>query len=258
MKTFGREIVSNFPEESTELFKRVCQDSGKDLTTLVESLSILYFNQPEWHVKFIEDLISRNIQLSSKIYNILLDLYLKLDSGQDIKNYEAKALEMLKNERIEYDPVYAMMICKKYNCQIGTLILFKKQGMYKEMLEYYIQTNEYVSIISTCKKYGEIDSSLWMKALVYFSTRHEECKDYLQEALENSQKFLNPLEIIQILSKNPEIPFSIIKDHLQAHLREQMGVISQNERDIINLKEEIKKYDTEINELKTKYSFELT
>lgn len=244
--------MTKYPEECTEMLFQIFEECKEESLDLFDNIAILYVNQSRWLIVLLERIIEKKLKFPSKIYNILLDLYLKIDHNSKDKAFEAKALEMLKDDSASYDTVYAMMICKKYDCKIGTLILYKKQSMFKEMLEYYMQTNEYVSVMSTCKKYGEVDASLWTKCLIYFSSKSEECLDFLKEALHHSESILSPLEIVQILGKNATLQFAIVKDLLQSHLKSQLDAIDENEKEINRYREEIKKIDADISDLKSK------
>lgn len=94
------------------------------------------------------------------------------------------------------------------------LFLYEKAGMYQKILQFYMDNNDYVNIIDTCKRYGTQESSLWVQALNYFSKKEEyNCKDYIMQILSNIEKYnlLSPLMVIKILSQNSTLTIDTVK-----------------------------------------------
>lgn len=94
------------------------------------------------------------------------------------------------------------------------LFLYEKSGMYQRILQFYMDHNDYPSILDTCKRYGTQDPSLWIQSLQYFSKREEyNCKEYVIQILANIEKYnlLTPLMVIKILSQNSTLTVDTVK-----------------------------------------------
>lgn len=61
-----------------------------------------------------------------------------------------------------------------------------------------------------------------------------------------------PLLVLQILSQNPKIPLSYVKDYISCCLNDEKKTIEENQRDIDACSEETKKMSAEITDLKNK------
>jgi hypothetical protein len=127
---------------------------------------------------------------------------------------EKKALEFLTSNYSLYDTNLALGICQLHNFKPGLLFLYEKNGMYLRILQFYMETNDYINILDTCKRYGTHDSNLWIQALQYFSKKEEyNCNEYITQILANIEKFnlLSPLMVIKILSQNSTLTVDTVK-----------------------------------------------
>lgn len=68
-------------------------------------------------------------------------------------------------------------------------------------------------VIQKAIKYGTKDPNLWVNVLTYFASQESVPEDSLQEVLLYIEKeaLLQPMLIIQILAKNPNLPISVIR-----------------------------------------------
>jgi hypothetical protein len=127
---------------------------------------------------------------------------------------EKKALEFLTSNYSNYDTNLALSICQLHNFKPGLLFLYEKNGMYLRILQFYMETNDYINILDTCKRYGTHDSNLWIQALQYFSKKEEyNCNEYITQILANIEKYnlLSPLMVIKILSQNSTLTVDTVK-----------------------------------------------
>lgn len=127
---------------------------------------------------------------------------------------EKKALEFLTSNYTLYDTNLALSICQLHNFKPGLLFLYEKNGMYLRILQFYMETNDYINILDTCKRYGTHDSNLWIQALQYFSKKEEyNCNEYITQILANIEKYnlLSPLMVIKILSQNSTLTVDTVK-----------------------------------------------
>ena len=76
-----------------------------------------------------------------------------------------------------------------------------------------MERNEHQHIIETCKKFGTLDSQLWVQALSYFAGREDNCKHFITEVLTHIEKqnLLPPLLVVQTLAHNSTATLGIIR-----------------------------------------------
>ena len=83
-----------------------------------------------------------------------------------------------------------------------------------------MDSNDYLNILDTCKRYGNQDSNLWIQALQYFSKCEEyNCKEFIMQIITNIEKLnlLQPLMVIKILSQNSTLTIDTVKVSLFYH-----------------------------------------
>lgn len=297
MKTYGKILVNNVPEQATNMLKRLCtdwqpsktaekeKDSGKTITSEEQNEPLparaplkgepeefihIFVNQPEWLTDFLEYMVQQQ-STSPVVYNTLLELYLKqgTDNGnmtdqgrqQEAEKKKEKALELLKNPEAHYVVDHAMILAKMYDFKPGLLYLYDRCKLYKEILQYYMDNNEYISILSQCKKHGDKDPSLWVQALSYFAEKDGDCRKEITEILNtiSHRNLLPPLQVVQILSRNPNVTLSFVKEYITHRMQNESDAIKEDQRLMRNYQNETEKMRSEIEELKTSAKiFQLT
>jgi len=169
------------------------------------------------------------------------------------KKKQEKAFSMLTDPQAKYDDDQALVLCKMHDFREGILYLYEKLTVYNEIVQYYMEHNEYENIIRACKKYGDKDPNLWVQVLTYFARKDEDCQKEITEVLTyvDRDNLLPPLLVIQILSQKQSATLSLIKDYICRRLQQESQLIAEDYRQIRNYKEETKKMRSEIHELKT-------
>jgi hypothetical protein len=159
----------------------------------------------------------------------------------------------LTNPQAKFDDDHALVLCKMNDFREGLLYLYEKSALYHEIIQYYFENNEYDNIIQACKKYGDKDPNLWIQVLSYFASKEEDCQKEIMEVLGyiDRDNLLPPLLVIQILSEKKTATLSLIKDYIIKRLQQENQLITEDQKQIRNYKEETKKMRNEIYELKT-------
>eukprot|EP00825_Cyclidium_porcatum_P050970 TRINITY_DN9221_c0_g1_i5.p2 TRINITY_DN9221_c0_g1~~TRINITY_DN9221_c0_g1_i5.p2 ORF type:complete len:259 (+),score=57.36 TRINITY_DN9221_c0_g1_i5:592-1368(+) len=149
-----------------------------------------------------------------------------------------------------------------YDFKLGIIELCEQLNLREELLNFYITENDAANIIKTCEKYGEQETNLWVQALKHFckpSDEHDpqtQAKQmHIQEILVHIQNLqnLSPLLILNILSKNSNIPFGTVKNFFLTKLDKDRQQINK-EKNEINEKMKIAQQNrTEYKKLKTQY-----
>ena len=126
--------------------------------------------------------------------------------------------------------------------------------MYLRILQFYMETNDYINILDTCKRYGTHDSNLWIQSLQYFSKKEEyNCNEYIMQILHNVEKqnLLSPLMVIKILSQNSTLTVDTVKEYLLKRMRKEEKEIEEDQETINRHLKSIMDLKNQIDELKT-------
>lgn len=281
--THGKDLVDSLPMETTNLLMKLCKftdNQNADSDHSPENFIHIFVNQPYWLTVFLEYIVQEfQQQAPALISSTLLELYLRSDSeldqhdvsdqptdqketkqetygglslSQDKKSRKEKALNLLHGETLKGDLEHALILCQMNNFTEGTLLLYKEMALFNEILEHYMDANDYDNVIDTCNLYGAQDPNMWVKVLSYFAVR-EDCENRILEVLQKIEKknILPPLLVIQILSQTPNAKLKVIKEYITRKLQEENEMIEQDKAKIRSYKEDTEKMRTEIEELRT-------
>ncbi|XP_064651834.1 vacuolar protein sorting-associated protein 11 homolog [Lineus longissimus] len=275
LKKYGKMLMSEVPKQTTELLKRLCTDYKPSDSPLVDDSNLygenipriqnanadefihIFVNNSEKLTEFLEHMVKVQPNSPSLVYDTLLELYLHdIVHETDISaktEKEMKTLDLLQNPDAGYDVNQALVLCQMNDFKSGILYLYEKAKLYQQILRYHIEHNEYTHVIDTCKKFGTMDSGLWVQALAYFSKREENCKSQIMEVLSHIDKknLLPPLLVLQTLAHNSTATLAVIKDYITRRLQQENDQIAEDERLIKQYSVDTEKMRSQIEELKT-------
>jgi hypothetical protein len=189
----------------------------------------IFVNQPDYLVQFLEFMVSKDCT-DPQAYNTLLELYLKGSTRNFQKkkpfllilfvespnlSEEAKterqnrAFDILTDPKVPLDVDQAMMLCRMYRFRRGLLRLYEKQGMYRDIVQFYMEADDYDNVIRTVKKHGDKEPNLWLNTLTYFAQRPH-CQQEIRDVLAciDRENILPPLLVIQTLARHKTVPLS--------------------------------------------------
>lgn len=132
-------------------------------------------------------------------------------------------MELLVSMKSKYDVDHALVLCQTHDFKVGVLYLYEKMQLYHEIMQYYMENNEYGQIVESAKKFGKKDNYLWVEALSYFAGVEEDCQAEIREVLKNidEENLLPPLRVVQILSQKKSCTLAVIKEYLIAKLQKE-------------------------------------
>lgn len=276
MKKYGKILLQEVPEKTTDFLKGLCTDYTPNDKPLVDDSTLdgsrnvetfcssaeefihIFVNNTEKLTEFLEHMIRVKPSCQSAVYNTLIEVYLreyhkKKESEQEQRNWEQKIMEMLQQPESGYDIDQALVLCQVSNFRPGILYLYEKAKLYQQILRYHMDHQDYASIVVTCKKFGSHDSNLWIQALRFLvhESANEHC--YLNEVLLTieKKKLLPPLMVVDIMASSPTVNLGSIKDYMIRHLQQENSRIADDERLIKQYQEETEKMRTQIEEIKT-------
>lgn len=189
------------------------------------------------------------------MYNTLLELYLREDGQVSADQREERAMGLLTSPEAQLDESRALVLCQIHSFKPGVLYLYEKMKLYSEIVQLRMEANEHEAVIQACKKHGEKDPTLWVKALSYFANKTplESCRREVKEVLTyiQQQSLLPPLQVIQILSQSGTATLGLIKDYISSNLIREQKNIEEDNRAIRQYREDTEKAAENIRKLRT-------
>eukprot|EP00301_Raphidiophrys_heterophryoidea_P025639 c8652_g1_i2.p1 GENE.c8652_g1_i2~~c8652_g1_i2.p1 ORF type:complete len:738 (-),score=172.69 c8652_g1_i2:175-2388(-) len=243
----------------------------------------IFVGQPSWLMVFLEYMTAQDPdQCGELVYNTLLELYLREDEDldkadapsvavpgstpsttalaapstklpkQSTETKRAKALQLLRDKKSKYSVDHALFLCQMHKFHQGSLFLYEHQGLHHEILNVHMRAHDHRAVIDTC--INQRQPNLWKQVLQYFATEAEgDCTEEIEEVLAYIDKdnLLPPLTVVEILSRNPHVQLSVVKDYILRRLDQEYQEIRTDQEKIKSYQEETRRMRDEIRELRT-------
>ncbi|KFM62524.1 Vacuolar protein sorting-associated protein 11-like protein, partial [Stegodyphus mimosarum] len=160
MKAYGKVLMTEVPEQTTQLLKRLCTDynssesiSEKHLSSNPEEFIHIFVNNSERLLEFLEHMIKIRPTSSSLVYNTYLELCLKTYGKETDpvakKKIELKIMDMLRNSEASYNINQALVLCQMSDFKSGILHLYEKAKLYQQIIFYHIENRDNDAIMKT-------------------------------------------------------------------------------------------------------------
>ncbi|KAI8826715.1 uncharacterized protein EV422DRAFT_511151 [Fimicolochytrium jonesii] len=176
-----------------------------------------------------------------------------------LARWRMNADELLRNPNATYDLNHALILCRTHKFEAGTLYLYQKMSLHKDILQQHMDAGDYASVIATCKEYGDADIGLWTQALAFFAEQGTGLggpnpQAELLEVLDtiDRKSLLPPLQVIQVLARNPSVTIGMVKDYIIRRVESERKAIEESQNLITSYREETRQMKEQIDEIRTK------
>ncbi|THH12547.1 hypothetical protein EW146_g7591 [Bondarzewia mesenterica] len=177
------------------------------------------------------------------VWNTLLELYLTLPGGaQGEGALRDKALRLLKDEKIPYDPTHALILCSTRKFTAGLVLLWERLGMYEDVLRFWMEKDRQggdpgasEEVMRCLKQYGSDHPHLYPLVLRFLTSSSELLLRHggdIKKVLEviDEEQIMPPLAVVQVLSRNGVTSVGLVKEWLLGRIREAREEISTDEQ----------------------------
>ncbi|XP_044312298.1 vacuolar protein sorting-associated protein 11 homolog isoform X2 [Varanus komodoensis] len=268
MKRYGKTLMRQVPDETTELLKVLCTDyrpvgdcEGPSVMEGVkanpdEFIPIFANNSRELKA-FLEHMLEVQPDSPQGVYDTLLELRLQNwahEQDPEVREKRHKeAISLLKSGKFQSVFDKALVLCQMHNFRDGVLYLYEQGKLFQHVMHYHMQSEQRRTVVQVCEQYGDQEPCLWEQALGYFAHKAEDCKEHIAAVLQHieSKNLMPPLLVVQTLAHNSTATLSVIKEYLISKLQQQSHQIEEDEQKIQKYREETKRIRKEIEELKT-------
>ncbi|XP_062520596.1 vacuolar protein sorting-associated protein 11 homolog [Corticium candelabrum] len=263
LKKYGKALVNERPDETTELLKLLCTakwpgggQSVGDMRAQPEEFVHIFVQRKEQLQLFLEHMVQFQPVNSKLVYNTLLELYLQHVSEEtavERQRREDKAMDLLRSPDADFDIDHALVLAQMHDFRAGVLYLYERARLYHQILQHHMEHDDYHQVIETCNSHGQKDPNLWVQALSYFAGKEDDCREQIAEVLNHIEKrnLLPPLMVIQTLARNSTCTLAVVKDYVSRCLQRENQQIAEDEQLIKEYRENTEKMRTQLEQMKT-------
>jgi len=173
------------------------------------------------------------------VWNTLLELYLastRSTEGTTAREASDKALGLLANTELPYDPMHALILCSSADFKEGLVRLWESMGMYEDVLRFYMDrdremdrgqdqttsdsTPPSAQVLRYLDLYGPTNPHLYPLVLRYLSSspdilsRHPDKLASILQVIDE-ERVMPPLAVIQLMSRNGVTSVGSVKEWLR-------------------------------------------
>ncbi len=288
LRMFGPQLVKAIPSETYAAIEQVGEQLIKKRNTdaanavkyaqQFKSLKEIFVDNKDLNKKFLDFQVAKDPACEKEVYHSLIEWHLqdyynalKLDKERK-KDLGGKApvdptmeekkkhlLSLLTDFKDKYDKKHVLMLFEMYQVSEGVSVLCEMLELKNELMTYYMQNKDYENIERLCKRYGDTEHNLWIQALTYFVGELEgepgrlDAEKHVKSVLGELEKVpsISPLLVLEIMSKNKSLKFSMLKTYLAERLQKLQANIDKNRKSTAQLSDEIDKTKKNIGNLRT-------
>ena len=276
-RRFGSHLLRELPGKTykeieavaKELIKKQNNDqkSRAEVRRDFKLLKEIFVDNEKYNKEFLDFQIVNDPKCEEEVYHSLIEWQLQ-DYHKAKKNNQPKEkieerkrelMETLKKHKDCYDKKHVLMLLEMYQVSEGVGLLCEFLELTNELMTYYMQNKDYDNIIKFCKNNENRDQNLWIQALTYFveqssneleASKSQDCLKLVLARLKGISS-ISPLMVLEIVSRNKSLKFSVIKDYLSEKLDALHSAIDKNRTKLSQFNKEIEKTKQNINNLRT-------
>ena len=250
----GKVLVERAPEATRELLMDLCIPPASpeyDDTYVADlaSFSQLYADKPQdfrYLCRTILELggTTANIRSRRTLYHSLLDIYLAdratAAAAAECTESADAPLDILRRgwppgHDSSYDPNIALTICALHGYHEGLVFIHMRMRRYRDALETLARIRDWPGVLGICRAHGPSDPSLWRVALLAMvdavgagapdEADRGDVSAHLGELLAaiDDANAIAPVSVLEILTRNPVLPFGVVKDYFVDILRDEIA-----------------------------------
>lgn len=244
LKKYGYILMENCPNETTEIFKRICTanpntsnpENNNEFSFDESSKSVgqekyfhLFIKFPDRLVDLLEYLIEKLPKCNEIVYNTLIELYLK--QWKTDKSVEDKLIKVLENNDNTYDKNHVLIQCRLYEFWPGILLIYEEQKLYHLIVRYHLKNGDYSKLLSTCQRLGTNQSNLWLQAMTGLRNDKKAPPNLLSQVLQviANKKLQSPLQVLNCVAVENGPNLGSVRDYFTQIFHKESDSIKKEE-----------------------------
>lgn len=238
LKTFGFILMENIPDEMTELLKEFCR-MNYDFCKPEEFIH-LFINRSSHLIDFLDHITVNLTNCNPIIYNTLIENLLKkwnINENVGSKTTdENRIMDIFRKYDKLYDKNHILILCRTYEFWPGIMYIYEEDNLYHLVVRYYLRNSDYSNLLSTCKRLGTNQPSLWLQTLTGLRNDKNAPANLLAQVLQviAQEKLQSPLQVLNCLGVENGPTLYAVRDyfmqvfHKEKETTKQVSFIIQN------------------------------
>ncbi|EXJ84853.1 hypothetical protein A1O3_05528 [Capronia epimyces CBS 606.96] len=231
-----------------------------------------FLAHPSQFITFLEALLlQENVSKEdrSDLSTTLFEMYLEASNvatgTAERERWQVKAISLIADKEQEslddssIDTSNVLLLSSLSKFPAGTTLIRERENLYADIFRSYTSAKDTSGAISSLKKYGSKDPSLYPLALAYFSSsteilREPGVKEELQTVLRriDQENLMAPLQVVKVLSQGGAVTMGMVKAYLSDNISRERKEIQANRRLIDSYRTETASKKSELADLGSK------
>ncbi|KAI8982945.1 hypothetical protein BD414DRAFT_491677 [Trametes punicea] len=164
------------------------------------------------------------------VWNTLFELYLSQPGSASDGRSNAKALAVLQNTRLPYDPTHALILCSTRGFTAGLVLLWERMGMQEDVIRFFMERHQEgdadasAEVVRRLDQYGPERPQLYPLVLRFLTstpallTKHREDVVHVLKVIDE-EKIMPPVSVVQVLSRNSVASVGLVKEWLMTRIK---------------------------------------
>ncbi|KAK4936271.1 Vacuolar protein sorting-associated protein 11 [Elasticomyces elasticus] len=231
-----------------------------------------FLAHPAEFITFLEALVLQDnlskadrSDLSTTLFEMYLESANNAHDSAEKEKWQVKAISLIADNKTAsldestIDTSNVLLLSSLTKFSAGTTLVRERENLYADIFRSFTSAKDTSGAISSLKKYGPKDQSLYPLALGYFSSSVEVLKEPgVQDELQNvlrtidQENLMAPLQVVKVLSQGGAVTMGMIKSYLSDNIRRERKEIQANRRLIDSYRTETTAKKVELADLETK------
>ncbi|KAI9065075.1 hypothetical protein FKP32DRAFT_1675090 [Trametes sanguinea] len=192
------------------------------------------------------------------VWNTLFELYLT-QAGGDTGSH-SKALAVLQNPRLPYDPTHALILCSTRGFTPGLVLLWERMGMQEDVIRFFMDRHQdgdadaSAEVVRRLDQYGPGRPQLYPLVLRFLTstpallTKHREDVVRVLKVIDE-EKIMPPVSVVQVLSRNSVASVGLVKEWLMARIKSAREEVDMDQKLIASYRSDTEAKLRQVDEL---------
>lgn len=231
-----------------------------------------FLAHPSEFITFLEALIlQENLfkndrsDLSTTLFEMYLEAANVATDNSEKEKWQVKAISLIADNKTEsldessIDTSNVLLLSSLSKFPAGTTLVRERENLHADMFRSYTSAKDTSGAISSLRKYGAKDPSLYPLALGYFSSstevlREPGVREELQSVLRkiDEENLMAPLQVVKVLSQGGAVTMGMVKAYLSDNISRERKEIQANRRLIDSYRTETASKKSELADLDSK------
>lgn len=262
----------NVAAETTEEVDEPVDESPAYTIPRPRSAFSAFLARPAEFIIFLEALVLQDnlskadrSDLSTTLFEMYLESANNARDSAEKEKWQVKAISLIADNKTAsldestIDTSNVLLLSSLTKFSAGTTLVRERENLYADIFRSFTSAKDTSGAISSLKKYGPKDPSLYPLALGYFSSSANVLQEPgVQEELQNvlrtidQENLMAPLQVVKVLSQGGAITMGMIKSYLSDNIRRERKEIQANRRLIESYRTETTAKKSELADLEAK------